>query len=117
MQEIIDRYLSEGFEYAVASKPLTKIPDKENSLFNCTKIKIRPVDIKGKVMFQTTNTVGAKELHENLEKKDAVGLLLDVAGKPFGNIEVVNAGDKLCILSSKKGNMTCQPVCTTSNRT
>ena len=108
MRELIEKYLSEGFEYATASSLLSVTPDPDVYAYlkGCGKIKIRPVFIKGKDMFQITRTVGAKELHENLDSEKTAALLEKVAGKPFRNIEIVNRGDKLCILSNKKGHTT-----------
>ena len=74
MLDIIKKYLSEGFIYAVASSPL-KSTDEEAlnkyALKDCSKVKIKPVLLKGKPVYQVTRTVGPKELHENLEREEA----------------------------------------------
>ncbi len=108
MRELIEKYLSEGFEYATASSPLPIEPDPDiyTYLKDCSKLKIRPVFIKGKDMFQITRTVGAKELHDNMDLEKAAALLEKAAGKPFRNMEVVNRGSKLTVLSNKKGHTT-----------
>lgn len=99
MLEKYMEYLSDGFEYACASKPLKGQED-------CTRIRLRPVKIKEKQMYQASRTVGAKELHENLSREEAAQLLESVTGKPFQNIEAENSKGKLVVLVSKKGHMT-----------
>ena len=44
------------------------------------RIRVRPVEIKGKLQFQVTRTVGSKELHENFEREQAA----DAAGTQPG---------------------------------
>ena len=92
-------YLNNGFEFACASKPL-----KDNN--ECTRIRIRPVMLKGNTMYQAARLVGTKEFHENLTSDEAAKLLESVTGNPFQNIEVSNAKGKLVVLVSKKGHMT-----------
>ena len=86
MQELFEKYLSEGFEYAVASKPLTNADCYDPKFSGCTKVKIRPVLIKNRLAYQMTRTVGQKEIHENLESREAAQLLCFIAGKPFGKL-------------------------------
>ena len=109
MLDIIKKYLSKGFIYAVASSPL-KSTDEEAlnkyALKDCSKVKIKPVLLKGKPVYQVTRTVGLKELHENLEREEAAELLAGIAGHPYKNVEVVNGNDKLSLLANKKGEVT-----------
>ena len=109
MLDIIKKYLSKGFIYAVASSPL-KSTDEEAlntyALKDCSKVKIKPVLLKGKPLYQVTRTVGTKELHENLEREEAAELLAGIAGHPYKNVEVVNGNDKLSLLANKKGEVT-----------
>jgi len=106
MHSLYGKYLSEGFEYATASKPLNGVSAYDGIPAGCSKVRIRPVRIKGQELFQITKTVGQKELHENVDREGAAAFLERITGKPFGNIETVNHKDKLCVLVSKKGHMT-----------
>jgi len=99
MIEKYKEYLSNGFEYATASKPVKGMGD-------CTRLKVRPVKVKGNVMYQVTRTVGAKELHENLDLDAAAELLSSVTGKQFLSVEAEGSKGKLTVLVSKKGHMT-----------
>ena len=99
MFEKYREYLNNGFDFACASKP-----SKDKA--ECTRIKIRPVLIKGSTMYQAARLVGTKEFHENLSIDEAAKLLESVTGNPFQNIEVANSKGKLVVLISKKGHMT-----------
>lgn len=109
MLDLIKKYLSEGFIYAVASSPL-KNTDEETldalNLKECSRLKVKPVILRKELFFQVTRTVGPKELHENLDIEAAAKLLFDIAGHPFKNIEIVNGKDKLSLLANKKGEVT-----------
>ena len=73
-------YMTEGLVLAVASNPADKAEDAP------TKLRIRPVNIRGEVRFQVTQTVGTKELHENLDAPAAAELLCRMtAGEPAGS--------------------------------
>ncbi len=109
MEEIIENlqaqileYINKGFVLAVAGNPGQNIPE---DMKDCTKIKIRPILVKKKILCQVTKTVGAKELHSNVGVEEAAALLAGVAGNPFRQIEVTGEPGKLTILASKKGKL------------
>lgn len=99
MIEKYKEYLANGFEYATASKPVKGSGE-------CSRLKIRPIKIKGAVMYQVTRTVGPKEFHENLDMDGAAELLNSVTGSQFLAVETKGAKGKLTVLVSKKGHMT-----------
>jgi len=99
MIEKYKEYLSNGFEYATASKPVKGAGE-------CTKIKIRPINLKGSLMYQVARTVGQKELHENMTLDAAAGLLASVTGSQFLAVEAAGDKGKLTVLVSKKGHVT-----------
>ena len=99
MTEKYREYLSNGFEYATASKPVKGSGE-------CSKLKIRPTKVKGTVMYQVTRTVGPKEFHENLDLDGAADLLNSVTGSQFLAVEAQGSKGKLTVLVSKKGHMT-----------
>ncbi len=111
MLDLIKKYLSEGFIYAVAASPLKSTEEevlKKHALIGCSKVKVKPVLIKNERVFQVTKTVGPKELHENMDFDRVAELLEDIAGHPFKNTEVVNRNDKLSLLANKKGEVTAK---------
>lgn len=79
---------------------------------SCSKIKIRPLIVKGERMLQVTRTVGAKELHENLDYEKTRELLNIITGNEFRQIEIKTDSTSVVIMISKKGTTTvkCHPV-------
>ena len=109
MLDLIKKYLLEGFIYAVAASPLKKTDEEimaRYGLTDCSKVKVKPVMLKERKVYQVTRTVGPKELHENMDAEAVANLLSAIAGNPFKNIEVVNGADKLSLLANKKGEVT-----------
>ncbi len=111
MLDLIKKYLSDGFIYAVASSPLKNTDEgalEALSLKDCSKVKIKPVILRKERVFQVTRTIGPKEFHENLDLEAAAKLLFNIAGHPFKNVEAVNGGDKLSLMANKKGEVTAK---------
>lgn len=111
MFDLIKKYLAEGFIYAVATSPLKKADEEimaRYGLADCSKVKVKPVMLKGKKAYQVTRTVGQKELHENMDVDAVAKLLSDIAGSLYKNTEVVNGADKLSLLANKKGEVTAK---------
>ncbi len=110
MRELYEKYLNymnEKLVLAVASKPALKgegLP---------VKIRIKPVLIKGKTLFQVTRTVGTKEFHENVDTEAAAGLLASSADpsdmsqpQHFRQIEITNGSTSVVSMIGKKGTIT-----------
>ena len=78
--------------------------DKER----CQKIKIRPLMVKGQLMFQASEYVGPKVLHKNYEKMELVSYLeeLNFMGLWFGQYAMETSGENINVLMSKKGTVT-----------
>ena len=99
---LFESYLNEDLVLIVASNPAVKgegIP---------VKMKIRPVTIKGRLVFHATRTVGAQELHENGDAASTAALLLGMIGEGprFGQIELKNSQKTATVLISRKGHVT-----------
>ena len=111
MLDLIKKYLSEGFIYAVASSPLKNTDEgalDALKLKDCSKLKIKPVILRKERLFQVTRTIGPKEFHENLDLEATAKLIFIIAGHPFKNVEAVNGGDKLSLMANKKGEVTAK---------
>lgn len=69
------------------------------------RIRLRPVEIKGKLQFQVTRTVGPKELHENFEREQAAewleGEILN-----YRQLQLEHSREQAQVLVSKKGKLT-----------
>ncbi|MCQ2496933.1 MAG: SAM-dependent methyltransferase [Lachnospiraceae bacterium] len=108
MEELFDKYLkyiNAGLILAVAGNAART--EQEDARFkDCTKVKVRPISVKGQLSFQVTRTVGQKEIHENMPAEKLAELLLHITGNPFKQVELTNSEGKLTVLVSKKGKKT-----------
>ncbi len=103
-QELVKEIASEKLIRIVLSKPVNK-----NEI---SKLFVRPVKVKEKLLFQVTKSVGnkasntCKEIHENYDKKALEALLLNVIPKDFyqGLFEADGLG--VTVLANKKGTIT-----------
>ena len=70
------------------------------------KIKIRPVMMKDKLLFQETVYVGTKVFHENFQKEELIERLLENFKYHFKQGELENKEFRGTVLVSKKGKIT-----------
>lgn len=70
------------------------------------KIKIRPVMVKNKVLFQKTVYEGTKVFHENYESCDMISYIIEAMTSRFRQCEVEHTSCKAVVLVSKKGKVT-----------
>ena len=71
-----------------------------------TKIKVRPVRIKGHVVFQVTKYVGTKVFHENYEAAQLADDLTNEVFACFKQIQIQTQSQQISVLMSKKGQVT-----------
>ena len=102
IKEVLVKYINDRLILAVASDPGAKAEDLP------VKVKIRPVSIKGRVLFQASKTVGTQEIHENRDADGIVDLLGEMidGGPCFGQLELKNAESSATVLISRKGHVT-----------
>ena len=102
LKALLAKYTDEKLILAVASNPA----QKRDGL--ASKLKVRPVSVKGTVKFQATRTVGAQELHENNDAQATVSLILEmIENEPhFGQLELKNSEGTATVLISRKGRVT-----------
>lgn len=70
------------------------------------KIKVRPVMIKGTLMFQATEYIGTKVIHNNYGVKEAVDYLEGRIANNYKQCQIINGASSTTILVSKKGKVT-----------
>lgn len=97
-KELLDKIMNEDLVELVISNPRHK--DK------ITKVKIRPVLIKGQLSFQETASCQKQELHENYSKEEIIGRVLLLMTNDFKQCQVVTKTGNGVILSGKGGHMT-----------
>lgn len=78
-------------------------PREKNRIF---KIKLRPVMIKGSILFQETAYEGTKVFHDNLTSEAAIGRIEEMLTLNFRQCEIEHRQCRAVILISKKGKIT-----------
>ena len=71
-----------------------------------SKVKIRPVLLKGKINFQETVTRGTQVFHENYSKEEMQERIIQYMQDEFKQLEAQSMDEKLTALVSKKGRIT-----------
>lgn len=71
-----------------------------------SKIKIRPVELKGAVFYQASETVGQKVLHKNYERAEILSYIEQLLKNGFSQLQVQGSTLDGTVLVSKKGKMT-----------
>ncbi len=74
------------------------------------KIKIRPVMVKGQILFQQTAYEGTKVFHENLDRQQALVKITGYMEQGFRQLEGESTELKVTALISKKGRVTVKTV-------
>lgn len=98
LQKLLQDEIREGLYRITISGPRG---DSEVS-----KVRIRPVEIKGKLLFQCQETVGTKEFHKNMTKDDAITRISDWMNGTFKQMQLESDTCTASVLVSKKGTMT-----------
>ena len=74
------------------------------------KIKIRPILIKGQLLFQETVYQGTQVFHTNREKEDMYLKILIYIEQDFKQLEGESTSERVTVLVSKKGKCTVKTV-------
>ncbi len=101
MEELRSRlsdFLSDRLYQIVISNP--------RSREQASKVKIRPVLLKGKIYFQETVTRGTQVFHENFNKEEMQEHIIRYMQDEFKQLEAQSMDGKLTVLISKKGRIT-----------
>lgn len=98
LEKLLRETVDEGLYQIILSNPRDK-----NGAF---KIKIRPVMVKGRLLFQQTTYEGKQVFHENLDQAAVIRHIEVVLERDFKQCEVSHQGCRAVVLVSKKGKMT-----------
>lgn len=98
LQKLLQDEIREGLYRITISGPRG---DSEVS-----KVRIRPVEIKGKLLFQCQETVGTKEFHKNMTKDNVITRISDWMNGTFKQMQLESDTCTASVLVSKKGTMT-----------
>ena len=95
--KLLDRVLNIDFIRAVLSNPR----DKEGII----KVKVRPLEKKGNLLFQFEAFTAKQAFHKNLEKEEAKAQFAEYA-EQFRQMQIETVSDIYTVLISKKGKIT-----------
>ncbi len=70
------------------------------------KLKLRPVLLRGVLMFQSTRYAGSQVFHVNHSRQEACALIKDLLQGKFRQCEIMAQDRSVTVLVSKKGKMT-----------
>ena len=70
-----------------------------------SKLQVRPVLVKGQMLYQVTRTEGTKEIHKNYEKAELISYLCTEMQENFRQLQLEGAKVRGTVLVSKKGRM------------
>ncbi len=98
LRELLQDTVNDGLYRITISNPRKK--DK------AFKIKIRPVMVKGAILFQETLYDGTKVFHENREAKETIDRVEEQLTSEFRQCEIEHKECKAAVLVSKRGKVT-----------
>ena len=98
LRTLLTEYANEGLDHIVISRPR----DKKNPV---SKIKVRPVLLKGQLMFQETSFDGPKALHSNHDKASLTERIMTLMNDDYVQIELAGEGISATGLVNRKGDI------------
>ena len=97
LQKLFETVLNKDFIRAIISNPREK--------GGIVKVKIRPLELKGQLVFQFESFTAKQAFHKNLDRDAAVQELSGCAGE-FRQMQIETADAEYTVLISKKGKAT-----------
>lgn len=98
LREAVSQIITERLYRIIVSNPFTK--------GELAKVAVRPVMIRGELLFQETQYVGTKVLHQNYEAGKMQDKLVQYLTEEFGQLEAECLDKRMTILTNKKGTVT-----------
>ena len=97
LKEFLNKYTDKNLRRMILSNARSKE--------GISKIQVRPVEIKGRLVYQATKTLGTKELHENYDKDALTAYLCEQMTGYFRQLQLETRTVQGTVLVSKKGSM------------
>ena len=98
IKDFIDKNMGKGLIQMVISK--SRIKDGPS------KVKIRPILLKDKFIYQATETVGPKVLHTDYERQELIEYIGELMEERFMQLQWEGQDEAVLVLVSKKGHLT-----------
>ncbi len=103
LRNLLMQILTEDLEQITVSGPKKKIAaDDEHAV---RKIRIRPVSIKGQLVFQEQEYTKKQVFHKNQTKEQTIDALMEMMTK-YKQLQATGTGFEVNVLSGKKDNLT-----------
>ena len=96
--QALDYFLNESLEQIVLSNPRNGA--------GAEKIRLRPVKMKGKTVFQAEEQRGPQAFHRNMGKEEAAAYVAECLSGSFGQAQIQSNLGRGQVLVSKKGKVT-----------
>lgn len=103
IKQLLKEVLNREFIRAVISNRKTKTGTAEEVI----KIKVRPLEQKGELVFQLESFTKTQAFHKNLKPEEAEQMLADVM-EEFRQMQIETVNEDCNVLISKKGKATIQ---------
>lgn len=97
LQEYLDEQINEKLQQIVLSGSRGSGP---------SKVKIRPVELKGRVYYQASAAEGTKVFHKNYTKDELILYVTEALRRDFSQLQAAGQMMDGTVLVSKKGKMT-----------
>lgn len=112
LEKVWDQFLTEGLKRMVFSKPLEKDGIGKNGAI---KVRVRPVMMKGGLLFQAEELSDKQAFHINLSRQEAGPYLTGLIEAGFMQAEAESEEKRAIVMAGRKGNVTIKvkknPVC------
>lgn len=96
--EMLQFFLNGHLKQMILSNPVQKD--------DILKVKIRPVELRGEIIFQAEEFIGKQAFHKNLNKEETIAYIAERLSCSFRQAELISALGTGMVLVSKKGAMT-----------
>ena len=98
IRELCEEYIGKDLYQIIISNP--------KNCSDISKVKIRPIMLKEKLVFQVTEYKGAQVFHENYDKEQLICKIEDYLQDCFKQMELTATSMQATVLVSKKGKVT-----------
>lgn len=98
LESVLDYFMDEHLLQVIVSNPVEKD--------GVQKVRIRPLLLKGKLVFQAEEFTEKQTFHKNLSREEAQEYVKQQLGGSFRQAEVLSEQGNAIMLVSKKGQMT-----------
>lgn len=106
VRQLLEKTLNENIKQIVISNPRKKAESAGDSVSAVSKVKIRPLILADKLMYQESRFVGNQVFHANYDKPQLTEDILILLKDNFSQMELDHDELRATVLISKKGTVT-----------